>query len=63
MIFVPFLPRIRFTASKSVMFLVERHGSVQSFGTSVGQIAMIWSRAWIPACAAGVPSIGETTST
>ena len=44
------------------MFLVVLQGSFQSSGRSVGQIAMIWSRARMPARAAGVPSIGETTS-
>jgi hypothetical protein len=40
-IFVPFFPRIRCTASTRVMLLVVRHASLHSGGGSVGQIATI----------------------
>ena len=46
----------------SVMLLVGAHGSSQLSGVSVGQIAVIWSRASMPAASAGVPSMGATTS-
>ena len=61
---VPLAPRINDTASTSVMSSVVRQvsPSSQSSGTSVGQIAVIWSRGLMPARKAGVPSIGETTS-
>ena len=62
MIFEPRGPRISSTASCRSMLFVLRHGSVQSFGRSVGQIATISSFARTPAREAGVPSIGATTS-
>ena len=62
MIFEPRTPRMWRTASWRSIPFVLWHGSAQSFGTSVGQIATTWSRAFSPARAAGVPAIGATTS-
>ena len=52
-------PRIIFTASIRFMSWVD----LQVLSVPSGQTATIWSLALMPASAAGVPSIGETTVT